>query len=85
MPEIGINFQKEDGKLFKEIKINSRPAIKKLQCSQASENLGVRWHKAQNLKKHRRRGLWKLYTGLLPNRKEKHWCRNNMISVGDYA
>lgn len=50
MPETDINFQKEEGEMLKEIKINSKITIKQLQCSQASELQRQKWHPAQTLR-----------------------------------
>ena len=52
IPETGINFQKEEGEIFKEIKINSRTSHQEITMFPGHRKLQrQKWHPAQSLKR----------------------------------
>lgn len=71
MPETGINFQKEEGEMFKEIKINSRTSHKEIAMFPSLRKLQrQKWHPAQR-KGNGGRGLGALSQGFCKTRKRK--------------
>lgn len=71
MPETGINFQKEEGEMFKEIKINRRTSHKEIAMFPSLRKLQrQKWHPAQR-KGNGGRGLGALSQGFCKTRKRK--------------
>lgn len=72
MPETSINFQKEEGEMFKEIKINRRTSHQEIAMFPSLRKLErQKWHPAQSLWGNGKRGLGNLLKGFCKTWKGK--------------